>query len=192
MVEVLVATAILAIIGLALFAGFSGSGRLMRRVSSSLRTSSQILRLDDALRRELAQIRVPFWVGLPPGRDEQGRLVLPYLNGDAAGTLTVRFEKGAIELIRTGGTQKAETPPAAVETEMTVGTFGPFESVEWQPAAAPESGLRGIEFIISPRKSLRSGEGAQDAARPPASADERVRLFVAFGAHPFYLGDAAE
>ena len=83
--EVLVAMAVLMILGLGLWLALSQGSGVLARTSGMLRGSRQLLLLDDTLRRELAAVRIPFWMSRLPlgaassGSERNWQLVLPFL-----------------------------------------------------------------------------------------------------------------
>jgi hypothetical protein len=163
--EILVAMAVLMILGLGLWLALSQGSGVLAVTSGMLRGSRQLLQLDDTLRRELAAVRIPFWTGRLPlettssGGERNWQLVLPFLNGDAGNRLRIALVGGEVRISR-----ESET------AEIRAGAFGPFDSVTWKTAEPAGDRPSGIYFSVK------------------AKGSQPVTLFFTLGSHPFYLG----
>jgi prepilin-type N-terminal cleavage/methylation domain-containing protein len=95
-VEVLVAIALLSVVGVATSRGLSQALRSVGRTGVSLAQSARLARLDDSLRSLSGRIRVPYWAAdqaIATGADE---LRVGWLDGDPERELSLGFRDGVL------------------------------------------------------------------------------------------------
>ncbi len=161
-VEVLVAVAVTSILGMGLWFALSHAGRLLGKASKVHRNSRQVLFLDDAVRREVGRVRIPFWEGMSPfdGHDQSKTLVLPFVDGKRNRELRIDFVGDRVRLSRIEGKE-----------ETVVASFGPFTSVTWEWVEEIAGKVSGFHLLVQMEGSPRI-----------------VSLFIPAPSHPFLVG----
>jgi len=133
-IEILVALVLFSALGLVLWSGLGSGQALVRKTSQRATYALKILQLDNGLRQALGRLRVPFWVPAEAAvRQERGRLVMSWLDGDPDKTLTLQLRGDRIRIGEAG----AE------------GFFGPFPGARLGLFRDEEGRPLGVEVTIA-------------------------------------------
>lgn len=160
-VEVLVAVAVTSILGMGLWFALSHAGRLLGKASTVHRNIRQVLFLNDAMRREVGRVRIPFWEGLSlfDEDDESKTLRLPFVDGARNRELRIEYVGDRVKLSRIEG-----------DVQTVVASFGPFTSVTWEWVEEMPGKVSGFHLLVQMEGSPRI-----------------VSLFIPTPSHPFLV-----
>ena len=110
-VEILASILILSIIGILIWQGSIVASRTLFRSSDVSISSTRLLQLDEAMRREIGKIAIPYWLSLTEIEASPRRLVIPYYGGDPDVTLLIERIEDYISLTISGREQHLRLGP---------------------------------------------------------------------------------
>jgi prepilin-type N-terminal cleavage/methylation domain-containing protein len=142
-IEVVVSLALFSLLGIALGSAAVQSIRALEYVNKDLLFTSSIAIAENYLRKNVAEVRFPFWLSQIPSLEEGDSLSLPYYQGDGNKFLDIKFENSVLTI----------SIVSKNDSEPTVRTFPQFARVTWELASDEESGTFGIIFSLVPAGS---------------------------------------
>ena len=136
--ELMVALLLFSALGVAVWSGLAGGQNLVRRSMRVAAGTSRLLQMEQYLRRQALRVRTPFWqVGA--GVQAAGQaLSVPWLDGQADGSLVLDFQDQRLRV------RARQGDPGMV--------FGPFQSVEcavYDDASGHPAGLK-VSVVAEP------------------------------------------
>ncbi len=153
--EILVSLLLLSILGLILWSSLFNAQGLIGKILHEASFSAKVLQLDDFIVQAAQKIRVPFWVKEIEIQEEDGRMVVPWLNGNPEDFLVFQKQNDSILI----GYQESGQ----------FLSFGPFADIDVRPKENGNEQIWGVQLTIT---DIRN-------------ADHRVVISAHFGSAPF-------
>jgi prepilin-type N-terminal cleavage/methylation domain-containing protein len=118
LLEVIIALAILSLIGIGAWTAASVSLRTAARSHARILSGARLLQLDDSIRALAARVRPPYWLPDPAVTLDGGKMRVASLDGDPGKSLDLVFDNGVLALdaggepTRFSGLRNASFAPA--------------------------------------------------------------------------------
>ncbi len=154
LLEVMVALAIISILGVGAWTVVGTAIRISGRINERALENARVLQLDDSLRDFCGRVRPPFWTPGQAVEETEDGLKTAYLDGEAEKAFTLGFRDGALLL---------EDGAASMR-------FTDFTDAKASPASN-DSGVYGITLDLTAKSGSRYSITARFGGLPIANGD---------------------
>jgi len=163
-IEMMVALIILSLVGVLVWQGITGAGKLLDKISVHSSTTVRLMQTEEAVRGLVGNIRIPFWMSVIELEEVEGEIAIPFYEGRSDTLLEIKYEDSFLII----GTRETDE-----EQMEDVKSFGPFSNADIEVGRNQEGELFGITVVLYPvRSSL-----------------DPVHITARFGSNPFWAKD---
>jgi prepilin-type N-terminal cleavage/methylation domain-containing protein len=140
--EVIVAMAIMSLIGVSMWLGFTAAVKLIHRIPESTQMMQEFLGLDNMLREHVSRISIPFWEPQLDYYIDSSAAQFPFYEGIKTKYLLVEFYES--ELIMRTFEEESEDEPEVIYRS------GPYTYVSFTEVEEKSVGILGFEVTLKP------------------------------------------
>jgi prepilin-type N-terminal cleavage/methylation domain-containing protein len=142
--EVLVAMAIMSILAVTVWVGFSAAVNLIRAVPGSVELVQGYIAMDTVLREYVSRVMPPFWQPELDYYIDSSSVVFPFYEGEEERSLQIEFYDNHL-IISTFSEEEDED-----EEIQELYRAGPFSYVYFSEVEEKETGFLGLEITLKP------------------------------------------
>ena len=160
----MVALIILSLVGVLVWQGISGAGKLLDKISMHSSTTMRLMQTEEAVRGLVGNIRIPFWMSAIELEEVENEIAVPFYEGRSDTLLEIKYEDSFLII----GTRNTDE-----DQREGVKSFGPFSNADIEVWRDQGGELLGITVVLYPMRS---------------SLDP-VHITARFGSNPFWAKD---
>jgi hypothetical protein len=165
LIEVLVAVAVISVIGFAVWIGFSTTILMIKKIPTVVDGTISLIQYDVSLRKQLNRVKVPFWVYEYKAEEDSRSVQFPYCDGIATKLLIFEYNNDYVVIKTDSSDDKNPIDPPEPEIK-----YGPFSEVSFELVKNDDDELTGLQItVVSEKNNL--GE---------------MTIFLRFSCSPFW------